>query len=99
MKLHEALRASRIRQANAQSGPGAISVGSRQIRSIIADDVGVAIIWILEGDEDEDIFGKRSWTDFPPDILKVIFAAEWGPIDPKSTLIRLADVLTDWVEG
>ena len=83
MRLHEALRCSKVRSAIAQNDEF----------TLIASDFGVTGI----GSVGIRHFSS-SWGDLLPDVVDALQTLEWTPVDQKPVLELLADTLSDWTE-
>ena len=83
MKLSEALKASKTREAVA------VVYLKDSTVCFSATDAGVTI---MSGAG----YTKKTWVDLLPDEHELAMGASWEPSNPKPPLQQLADVLTDW---
>lgn len=106
MELHEALRASKSREAIGYSPNGSFvfpsldGIAKEQVNDlpvVTADDSGV--VYLLPNPLYIGVLPlRRSWVDLLPEEHAAVFGLEWEPIDPKDPLTLLAESVTDWVD-
>jgi len=103
MKLHAALRASKIRRARSPhlvSGLGNILGPFGDETAVEADDGGIT--YVVASPDTPNNYSietcEKSWAAMLPDLRAQLLALDWEPLDPKPTLSQLAETLTDFSE-
>lgn len=107
MKLHEALQASKHREAEGHLPPSH-PFHQRYRSQLLGIPVGYApVAYANDGGVEMSVFDENGkvkdhiqvhWSQLLPHEMEFVQSLDWRPVEPKSPLKQLADALTDFTE-